>query len=241
MLALAMFNVFTIDLTRYQPNLTGALGRLRGAPAAFLLGGVAALLAGACVAPVVISVLVIAGNLYKAGHAVGLLLPFLLGIGMALPWPLAGAGLAVLPKPGKWMTRVKQAFGVFIFLFALYYAHVGYSLYGDRIGGGEAAHVASAQAQRIEKEGWLTSLPEALRRAKAEGRPLFIDFWASWCKSCLTMDETTFRDPEVRARLGSFVKVKYRAEDPAASPAREVLAYFGVLGLPTYVVVRPQG
>ena len=43
-----------------------------------------------------------------------LALPFCLGLGMAIPWPIAGAGIAALPKPGMWMVRVKQAFGVLI-------------------------------------------------------------------------------------------------------------------------------
>ena len=33
---------------------------------------------------------------------------------MGLPWPFAGAGLSFLPKPGKWMVRVKYGFGVLI-------------------------------------------------------------------------------------------------------------------------------
>ena len=48
----------------------------------------------------------------REGQRVALALPFCLGIGMAVPWPIAGAGLAALPKPGAWMVRVKQVFGV---------------------------------------------------------------------------------------------------------------------------------
>ena len=78
------------------------------------MGAVAALLAGACVAPVVIQVVLFSSNLYATGTPLALALPFFLGIGMAIPWPIAGAGIAALPKPGAWMVRVKQAFGVFI-------------------------------------------------------------------------------------------------------------------------------
>ena len=78
------------------------------------MGAVAALLAGACVAPVVIQVVLFSSNLYATGTTLALALPFCLGLGMAIPWPIAGAGLAALPKPGAWMVRVKQAFGVFI-------------------------------------------------------------------------------------------------------------------------------
>ena len=47
------------------------------------MGAVAALLAGACVAPVIIQVVLFASNLYSTGTTVALALPFFLGIGMA--------------------------------------------------------------------------------------------------------------------------------------------------------------
>ena len=78
------------------------------------MGAVAALLAGACVAPVVIQVVLFSSNLYANGTTAALALPFLLGVGMAIPWPIAGAGIAALPKTGAWMVRIKQVFGVVI-------------------------------------------------------------------------------------------------------------------------------
>ena len=59
-------------------------------------------------------------------------LPFVLGVGMAVPWPIAGAGLAALPKPGAWMVRVKQAFGVFILATAAYYGYEAYEIFANR-------------------------------------------------------------------------------------------------------------
>ena len=100
-------------LDQYAGNL--GTSSSRGSFAlAFSMGAVAALLAGACVAPVVIQVVLFSSNLYATGTKLALALPFCLGLGMAIPWPIAGAGLAALPKPGMWMVRVKQAFGVFI-------------------------------------------------------------------------------------------------------------------------------
>lgn len=58
---------------------------------AFTMGAVAALLAGACVAPVVIQVVLFSSSLYAGGTTLALALPFFLGLGMALPWPIAGA------------------------------------------------------------------------------------------------------------------------------------------------------
>jgi thiol:disulfide interchange protein DsbD len=238
-LALGMFDVLPIDFSRFQGRLGAGGGSAQGGRVlgALALGGVAALLAGACVAPVVIWVLLLSADLYSRGNAAGLLLPFLLGVGMALPWPLAGAGLSILPKPGRWMERIKVAFGVIILLVALWYGRLGVSLLMARTPG-ERAKVEAAQNAHAA-EGWHTNLADALAEARRDQRPLLIDFWATWCKSCLHMEKTTFRDPAVTARMEAFVKVKFQAEDPADPALAEQLDYFGVIGLPTYVVLMP--
>ena len=123
------------------------------------MGVVAALMAGACVAPVVISVLLLSAHLYGAGMVAGLLLPFLLGLGMALPWPFAGAGLSLLPKPGQWMKWVKYSFGVLILLFAAYYGYLAGSLFLSRHSltvfarSQSACRQAGIQSKRIPGQG----------------------------------------------------------------------------------------
>jgi len=86
---------------------------------------------------------------------VALALPFVLGIGMAIPWPIAGAGLSSLPKPGPWMVRVKQAFGVLILGTAVYYGYLAYELFSSRWV--DATEVASSVEEKL-KEGWHSSL-----------------------------------------------------------------------------------
>src|SRR3954447_22602278 len=92
-LGLAMFDVLLIDFSKYSNNIGTGAGHGTFA-LAFTMGAVAALLAGACVAPVVIQVVLFSSNLYATGTKIALALPFCLGLGMAIPWPVAGAGLA---------------------------------------------------------------------------------------------------------------------------------------------------
>ncbi|MDP2990056.1 MAG: thioredoxin family protein, partial [Kiritimatiellota bacterium] len=158
---------------------------------------------------------------------------FILGLGMALPWPLAGAGLAWLPKPGRWMQRIKHGFGVLILLAAVYYAYTGLTIWRQ-------PPLGRSPPPSGAREGWLTNLPEALARADREQKPVFIDFWASWCKNCHIMDATTFRNAQVRQQLEAFIRVKVQAEHPNQSPDRDILDAFGVIGLPTYVIIKPN-
>jgi thioredoxin:protein disulfide reductase len=234
-LGLAMFDVIHIDFSRWSGRFQVSEASRGTFLLAFGMGAIAALLAGACVAPVVIQVVVFAGQLHASGNATALALPFVLGLGMALPWPIAGAGFAALPKPGAWMVKVKYALGVFILATAAYYGYLAYTLLANRWV--DPAAVSASVAEKL-KAGWHESLADGLAKAQRDGTPVLVDLWATWCKNCLTMDKTTLADPEVIAAISGYTRIKFQAEDPDSSPAREVMQKLGAVGLPTYVILR---
>ena len=220
-LGLALFDVFIFDLSRFGSNVPGLSGaRYAGI---FLMGAVAALLAGACVAPVVVAALIEAGKLYNSGETAGLFLPLVLGLGMAFPWPLLAGGFAVLPKPGAWMKYVKYAFGTLIILLGLYYGWLAYEI-------GTARPDAPGKSVKM--------LEDALLRSAREKKPVLLDFRAEWCKNCKAMERTTFNDPAVVSELKNFLFVKFDATDISDPEISAVLKKFGVSGLPAYLVVQ---
>ncbi|HUR20080.1 MAG TPA: cytochrome c biogenesis protein CcdA [Vicinamibacterales bacterium] len=236
-LGLAMFDVLVIDFSRFSTAFKPDATRQGSVALAFTMGGVAALLAGACVAPVVIQVVLFASDMYAGGNHVALALPFALGLGMALPWPLAGAGMAALPKPGLWMVRVKQVFGVLILAMAVYYGYLGYTIFDNRrVGAGE---VSSSVAEMLAS-GWHASLPAGLAAAEREGKPVLLDLWATWCKNCLTMDKTTLKTAGVTKALDPYVKIKVQAEDPDEPATKALMKHLGAVGLPAYAILKPR-
>jgi len=233
-LALAMFDIIPIDFSKFQSGKIGSKSRGKFITV-FILGIVAAVLAGACVAPVLISVILYSTSLYTAGNVAGLLLPFLLGVGMAIPWPFAGAGLSFLPKPGNWMKWVKIIFGIIILIIAIFYIFTGIKIFKSNK---PIEYVADSH--KVSELPWKHSFIEGLELAKKEDKPVFVDFWATWCKNCLAMDATTFKDEKVIQEFDNFVLIKYQAEKLKVSPTKEILKYFEIIGLPTYIVLVPK-
>ncbi len=236
-LGLAMFDVLLIDFSRYSSAFQPKPGQQGSVTLAFSMGAVAALLAGACVAPVVIQVVLFASDLYATGTAIALALPFVLGLGMAIPWPIAGAGMAALPKPGAWMNRVKYAFGVLILGTAVYYGYLAYTLFADRWV--DKAEV-SASVEEMLKSGWHASLAAGLAEAERDGKPVLLDLWATWCKNCLVMDRTTLKDPQVLAALEGYVKIKVQSEDLDDPATAALMERLGAVGLPAYAIFQPR-
>ena len=218
-LALALFDVWFLDLSRFRrsaPRREGAAGTVF----AFGMGGLSAVLAGACVAPVLISVLLLTTDLVAKGNRLAVLLPFVMGVGMALPWPFAGAGMKVLPKPGAWMKWVNRVFGVVVLGFAAYYGQLA-------IRGWTGADVNYG---KIRNEVRIRDLETFVANRKG---PLLVDCWATWCKNCWAMD-AVMADEKVKKALEPFEVMHVQAED--ISELRKVKGFESIKGLPAFVI-----
>jgi thiol:disulfide interchange protein len=218
-LAFSLSGVIHIDFSRFRTSASGLRGL--GDFYAFFMGSLSAVMAGACVAPVLMAVLLLTADLYGKGNIAALALPFVMGLGMALPWPFAGAGMKVLPKPGAWMKWVNRIFAATVFAFAFWYARLAYI-------GFTASSMPSAEL----KDGAIAMTPDNF---SLEGlkRPVLVDCWASWCKNCSAMDSIMAR-PKVARQLQKFTLVKLQAED--MSKLVKLPGFAEIKGLPAFAV-----
>jgi thiol:disulfide interchange protein DsbD len=86
----------------------------------------------------------------------------------------------------------------------------------------------------------LEELQEAIDSAKAQDKPIVLDFYADWCLSCKEMDNTTFEDPRVQVLLSRFVVL--RADVTSNDDANKALEHqFNVIAPPTILFFDQNG
>jgi thiol-disulfide isomerase/thioredoxin len=90
----------------------------------------------------------------------------------------------------------------------------------------------SAGPQFVEND-----YPAALAAARSGNKLLFIDFWAPWCHSCVSMRAYVFSDPALAKVQNHFVWLSVDTENPVNSG---VLSRFPVDVWPTLLVVEPS-
>ncbi len=281
-LGLSLSGVLTIG-----ERWTGVGQRLAGRPGyagSFFTGALAAVAATPCTAPFM-------------GVAVGYALtqpalPALavfeaVGLGLALPFlllSLVPAWRRLLPRPGGWMVRLKQALA-----FPLYASVAWLVWVVSRQAGADAVAMVLAGLLLIAFGAWLHTVtratrsrsgrraasavalacvagafalgplmapspappasadptgaqwepftPQRLAELRAQGTPVFVNFTAAWCVTCLVNEKVALHSPAVAEAFARHGVVCLKADWTNKSPEiAALLESFGRSGVPLYVV-----
>ena len=121
------------------------------------------------------------------------------------------------------MNHVKHVFGLLIILIGLYYGIQAWKIYFPE--------------QSPEDK---SKLYTALIESKKSGKPVFVDFYADWCKNCIAMDKTTFQDPAVKEKLKSYEFVKIDATNTSDPNIKKLLDLYGIKGLPAFLILNVE-
>jgi len=195
--------------------------------------------------------------------ALGMALPYVL-------LSLFPSGLRLLPRPGPWMETLKQflAFpvlatviwllwvlseqGVSVIPVLLGLLVISFAVWAYR----RSSHwlkflaimaiivallLVFTESSSPKLDVWQPFDVEKIEQAQAEGRPVFVDFTASWCLTCQVNKRTTLQDPQVLALFEQKKVLLMRADwtrrDEHITRALNAL---GRNGVPTYVLYFPH-
>lgn len=103
------------------------------------------------------------------------------------------------------------------------------------------APVSVASAQEKTKAApqeirWHTSLESALKESKRSGKPVFADFYATWCPPCQMLEKQTYPDAKVIAESQKWVMLKIDTDKQT-----DMAVQYGISSLPTLAVLRSDG
>jgi thiol:disulfide interchange protein DsbD len=163
---------------------------------------------------------------YGAGILAVLLASFLL---------LAVAGWFL----GRWPAKRWATAAAAVILLGV----VGLAVFGQGLVGESAAGIDRAGHAGVDSAaagGWEPWSAEAVSRYQAQGRPVFVDFTASWCLSCQVNERVALSQPSVQKAFKdanvALLRADWTRHDDAITQA---LTALGRSGVPAYALYAP--
>ncbi len=211
---------------RYANSQTG-----KGYLGAFASGLLAGIIASPCVGPVLVGVLAYIAKTQNSSLGFALLFTFAMGFGVLFIVLGTFSQLTnKMPRSGVWMNTIKTILALILFSMSFYYA---WPLVKRWMPKSEVEHSQS-------KVTWQAFSTDLVEKAKMEGQPVIIDFYADWCAACVEMDQFTFSKQPVIKLSKNFVMLKVDATSPFDELSDWQQTY-EVYGLPTMIFIDASG
>ncbi len=241
-LAFSLFGFYELRLpTSWHEKLINMTNRQQGGNyiGVALMGCLSTLVISPCVTAPLVGVLTYIGN---TGNALlGGLALFVLGLGSGAPLLIIGTSAGKwIPQSGPWMNGIKMILGILMLVMAVWLlariipnnSRPFHFLHPNQ--------VVSSEINNFKTIKGISELKEALKQAKKQNKPVFLDFYANWCLSCKEMEQLVFTAPQVKCLMSSFILL--RADVTANDAKDQALEHkYHVIAPPTFLFFTPSG
>ena len=242
-LAGSLFGLYELKMPQaWQTKVDQLAGRQKGGSiaGAFSLGAISTLVASPCITAPLASVL---GFVAQTGSiALGGGLLFVMALGMGLPLLLIALGArSFLPQTGAWMMWLQRGLGLVLVALAIWIVWPAMSVVT-----GNQTQTSTRTEKRIPPDLVFQvvrsseELERIMQKAKADNKPVMLDYYADWCISCKEMEAITFTNAEVGKAMSRFVLVQ--ADVTINNPQTQaLLKQFGLYGPPAILFFNGAG
>jgi thioredoxin-related protein len=111
-------------------------------------------------------------------------------------------------------------------------------------------YTVNSQAEPKSDGFWTTDWDKGMAAAKAQKKPVIVDFYTDWCGWCKKLDKETYSAPEIQKRFKEgWIGIKINPEDQTKTATlngrkvsyAELQQYFKVRGYPTLIFLDKDG
>jgi thiol:disulfide interchange protein DsbD len=264
-LASSMFGLWEMTVPQFISSRSGGRAGFAGAA---IMGLFVGIVAAPCVGPIVAALFI---HVAKIGNPLtGFIMFAALGFGLGFPY-LAALSILPKPGEWMVQFKRALGFiliaEAFYFLRpvigddAYRYGVAGSLLVGAlflfliRSGGARAVRLTFAtlflvmaafwampqKSEAAGKVAWQKYTPESIAAATPAGKPVIIDFYATWCLPCKELDAKTFNDDAVAKELDRFVRVKADLTNDQDPLVQKLTKDYSIVGVPTIVLIDASG
>ncbi|MEA3499048.1 MAG: protein-disulfide reductase DsbD [Campylobacterota bacterium] len=232
-----------------------------------IMGFLSALIVGPCVAPPLAGALVyigqtgdaVLGGLALFVMSIGMGMPLLaIGMGAGKYMPKPGGWMMVVSKVfgvvmlavAIWMLdRIVPTIVTIVLVIALLMGSAFYLIKNGNKFGKIVALVLMISAMVFVKLSvddanskklpfqYVKTVQELNLIVAHSKKPIMIDFWATWCISCIEFDKITFKDKEVIEELSKYTLLKVDVTDNTDAD-KELMKKFNLFGPPAMIFYK---
>ncbi|AQW80428.1 protein-disulfide reductase DsbD [Campylobacter pinnipediorum] len=136
--------------------------------------------------------------------------------------------------------KFQKSSAILIFIYSLMLIFGSFIGSKDPLSPLEGLHISSnTQSDNQTKFEKVKTLNDLNKIIQTSDKPILVDFWASWCVSCLELDSKTFKDKDVMQKLKEFKLVKIDVSENKDENTK-LLQNFGLINPPALLLFKDK-